>query len=115
MERSAFRGWILLGTLLAIIASAIYSSTVRADAPASHPTTAAASGQETRNAFLAIIDRQRVDPAVQVTPRAVSDGDVARFRFEYSSEANQRVPGILLATQDALKYASVIPRRSCCT
>ena len=60
---------------------------VRADVPA--------SAQQTRQAFLAIIDRPKVDlsPKVQEEP---AEKGISRFHFSYASEAKQRVPGILL-------------------
>jgi len=92
----------------AIIASIIVATTLLADAPALLPTTAASSVQETRQAFLAVIDRSRVELSPQETPQGVRDG-IATFHFTYSSEADQRVPGILLAKQAVFKDAKRHP------
>jgi len=94
--------------LFAIVAAAIATSALLADVPASQPATSAVSVQETRDAFLAIINRPRVDLAPQEMAHELNDG-IAKFHFNYSSEANQRVPGILLAKQEVLKDAKRHP------
>jgi poly(3-hydroxybutyrate) depolymerase len=71
-----------------------FSGAARADAPL--------SAEQTRRAFLKILDRPRVDLAPQVEEQATEDG-IARFHFTYSSEANQRVPGILLIKRELLR------------
>lgn len=84
--------------LLAIVA--------RADTPASAPTTA----EPTREAFLKLIDRPRVDSAPDVKEES-SEAGITRFHFSYASEANQRVPGILLrptAAAAAVRRPAVI-------
>lgn len=60
---------------------------LRADAP---PTA-----DQTRSAFLAIINRPKLDLAPEQRTEDSENG-VARFHFTYASEANVRVPGILL-------------------
>ena len=59
------------------------------------------SAEQTRQAFLKIIDRPRVELAPEVQEQSAENG-LARFHFTYSSEADQRVPGILLAKPELL-------------
>ena len=72
---------------------------------------AVAPSQETRRAFLELIDRPKVDLAPQVKDEG-SDGGLLHFHFSYASEAGQRVPGILLmkpeAAQDGRRHPVVI-------
>src|SRR3954454_17476872 len=79
--------WILLLCLIALAA--------RADAPASQP---ALSPAETRAAFQKIIDRPRVDLAAKEEPAAADAANTGLpvINFSYASEANVRVPGILV-------------------
>jgi poly(3-hydroxybutyrate) depolymerase len=79
-------GWSLI--LLFGLAGA-----VKADAPP--------AAEQTREAFLKILDRPRVDLAPQVQEQTTENG-IARFHFTYRTEADQRVPGILLVKQDLL-------------
>jgi len=80
-------------TVLAIL---LLTALVRAETPAQ------ASAEETRKAFLAIIDRPKVDLAPRVDSQAIDDG-MPKFHFTYASDAGERVPGILLAKDDILK------------
>lgn len=68
---------------------------VRAERPETLPTSA----DETRRAFLQIIDRPKVDPAFEQQEQPAEAG-MAHFHFTYASEAGQRVPGILLEKSD---------------
>lgn len=76
--------------LIALLALAPFA---RADAPAAAP-----SAEETRKAFLATLDRPRVDLAPEVKLMTTTGG-ISEFHFTYASEADQRVPGILLEKQ----------------
>ncbi|HSU65342.1 MAG TPA: dienelactone hydrolase family protein [Tepidisphaeraceae bacterium] len=71
-------------TLLLVLCCA---SSLRADAPA--------TPQQTRDAFLKLIDRPKVELAPELKEEA-NEGDLLRYHFSYASEAGQRVPGILL-------------------
>jgi hypothetical protein len=51
--------------------------------------------EERREKFLKMIDRPRVDPDAKITEKTETDG-VCQYRFEFSSEADQRVPAIAL-------------------
>ena len=54
---------------------------------------------QTREAFLKMIDRPRVDPRVEVKDPDEADG-VKITKFSYDSEANERVPGIAVYPSD---------------
>ena len=92
MKRHCGFAWLVL------LAMVLPTASVQADIPASAPTTP----EETRRAFLAIIDRPKVDLAPEVV-QPTTDRGIARFHFSYASEAGQRVPGILLAREEVLK------------
>ena len=64
--------------------------------------TALDPNQKTRRDFLAMIDRPRVELAAEVQPLTDADG-LSRFHFVYSSDANNRVPGLLYAKPEILK------------
>jgi dienelactone hydrolase len=81
-----------------LIAVLVLCGNLFADAPASQPTTP----EQTRAAFLAMIDRPKVDPSPLVGDPTI-DAGVATIKFAYTSEANQRVPGIILAHESILK------------
>ena len=66
---------------------------VRADAPR--------TAEQTRLEFLKIIDRPRVDLSPELRQEGVK-GEIVRFHLTYSSEASQRVPGIVLAKRQLL-------------
>ena len=59
------------------------------------------SAEQTRAAFLKIIDRPRVDLAPEVREQT-RENSIARFHFTYASETRERVPGILLIKPDLL-------------
>jgi pimeloyl-ACP methyl ester carboxylesterase len=59
------------------------------------------SPEDTRRAFLALIDRPRVELAPEVNKQSSAAG-IATFHFSYASEASQRVPGILLVKETIL-------------
>ncbi len=80
-----------LPPIFGLLALCLLLSPVRADVPA----TTRASVEETRKAFHQIIDRPRVDLAVKIEPLDEIDG-IAQFHFTYASDAEQRVPGILM-------------------
>src|SRR5947209_16650521 len=61
---------------------------------------------ETRQAFLKLIDRPRVDLAADES-RSQADG-LARIDFSFSSEPSQRVPGILLEKSAETRKPAVI-------
>jgi len=67
----------------------------------------AENAEQTRAAFLKIVDRPRValSPEVKDLPPA---GEFAQQHFTYASEAEQRVPGILLKPAGDAKRAVVI-------
>jgi len=69
------------------------------------------SAEETRQAFLKIIDRPHVDLAPKVEEQA-ADSDVLHFHFSFASEAGQRVPGILLIKKelmnDGVRHPAVV-------
>lgn len=62
---------------------------------AAQPRLSAADAAQTRAAFLKIIDRPRVALAAETKDTGETNG-VAYSRFTYASDAEQRVPGILL-------------------
>src|SRR5258708_6710455 len=66
----------------------LFAGFVRAEAPAASP-------EATREAFLKIIDRPKVDPAPDVKLDSTEAG-VAHYKFTYATQAEQRVPGIML-------------------
>jgi dienelactone hydrolase len=82
---------------LFLSAAALLCRADQAPAPAATPTT-----QQTRDAFLKMIDRPKVDLAAEETFVATKDG-ISRYHFTYASEANVRVPGLLLAKPEILK------------
>jgi dienelactone hydrolase len=55
---------------------------------------AQSSPQQTRAAFLKMIDRPRVPLAPKVAGKAVTDG-IEQVSFSYAADAEQRVPGLL--------------------
>ena len=83
--------------LFALFIAISLCSTARSETPAPSRLTP----DETRQAFLKIIDRPRVDPAPKVEEQA-ADGDILHFHFSYASEADQRVPGILLIKKELM-------------
>lgn len=89
--------WQVAPIRLAILTILLSTNVLRADAP-----PPPVSAEETRKAFLALIDRPRVELSPQVEPQGTDKG-IARFHFTYASDAEQRVPGILLAKEDVLK------------
>jgi dienelactone hydrolase len=57
----------------------------------------ARAGEETREHLLKLIDRPRVPAAVEWTPiQDKANGSLQAFHFTYASDADHRVPGILL-------------------
>src|ERR1700678_3968761 len=88
--------------LIAIIAGASLYAPLHAAVPTYSRTASVASARQTRSAFLAIINRPRVNLAPQATLMGVSGG-IATYHFTYWSEATQRVPGILLANRAFFK------------
>jgi dienelactone hydrolase len=83
---------------LFLTAAALLSRADQAPAPA----TASSTTQQTRDAFLKMIDRPKVDLAAEETFQSTKDG-ISRYHFTYASEAGQRVPGLLLAKPEILK------------
>jgi fermentation-respiration switch protein FrsA (DUF1100 family) len=75
------------------------------------PPPAKLSAQETRQAFLKIIDRPRVELAPKVEEQD-PDGGILHFHFSFASEADQRVPGILLIKKelmsDGVRHPAVV-------
>src|SRR5438270_617267 len=72
----------------------LISSTARPDVP---PKISAA--EQTRQAFLKMIDRPRVD--LMPEQRVLStEAGITQIHFTYRSEANERVPGILLVKEE---------------
>ena len=69
------------------------ASWVRADAP---PT-----GGNSRDAFLRLIDRPRVDPNVEEKEMPAPAAGMVESHIAFSTEANQRVPAILIKPADA--------------
>jgi dienelactone hydrolase len=68
----------------------------------------AALAQDTRQNFLALIDRPRVSAAAEVIEMLSTDS-VAAYHFTFASEEHERVPGILIkATQGAARRPVVI-------
>src|SRR5258708_430675 len=85
--------------IVALFCAAVFASALRADTPVTQPT---------RAAFLKMLDRPRVDLAATEEGQG-AEGDLARIRFTYASEAGQRVPGILLkAAGDARRPAVIV-------
>jgi dienelactone hydrolase len=82
--------------LLVITAPAI---DLRADAPAKTP-------QETRAAFLKLIERPKVSLSSRESQSQV--GDLAQISFSYLTEAGLRVPGILLKSSGDARHPAVI-------
>src|SRR5947209_4918480 len=68
--------------------------------------SAAAAPADTRAAFLKMIDRPRVEPAVK-EKQSEADG-LTRIDFSFASESGQRVPSILLKKPGAGRRAIVI-------
>ena len=94
MMRTIFRN-----LLVVVIFCAVFDTPAYAQRAATQPAVDAA--QKTRDALLAIIDRPRVDLAATEDSRA-SDGKLTRIHFTYSSQTDQRVPGIVLAKPEVL-------------
>jgi dienelactone hydrolase len=59
-----------------------------------------ASAADTRAAFLALLDRPRVPLAAEAAAPVAKNG-LAEIAFSFSSEAGQRVPGLLIARADS--------------
>jgi len=94
---SKTRLWFFLFALLLV------SSTARPDVPPK-----ASAQEQTRQAFLKMIDRPRVELAPE--QRVLStDGGITQIHFTFASQANQRVPGILLMKQEFAKGAARHP------
>ena len=73
-----------------------------------HGTALALEAAQTREAFLKMIDRPRVDPKVEVGDAVEADG-LKISHFSYDSEANERVPGIAVYPADtATKLPCII-------
>lgn len=89
------------GLILAFLIAAGLGETLPAQTPLLSGASAPTDGEGIRNAFLAIIDRPRVDLLPQETEQGTVGG-IVRFHFSYASELRQRVPGILLAKQDLI-------------
>ena len=53
------------------------------------------SAEDTRQAFRKLLDRPRVPLAAQIVPAVIANG-VVREGFSFTSEANERVPGLLV-------------------
>lgn len=66
-----------------------------------------ASGADVRGDFLKLIDRPRVPLAAEVTALPAS-GLLEEFHFSFASDAEQRVPGILLKRKDLAGRAPVV-------
>ena len=64
-------------------------------------TTSAAPQPATREHFLELIDRPQVAPAAEWTKVRADDASLAQFHFSYASDANHRVPGILVRSASA--------------
>jgi len=62
-------------------------------------TSEPASAAKTREAFLAIIDRPKVDLAAEAKLEGVDVG-ILRYHFTYASQADVRVPGLILMKQE---------------
>ncbi len=58
------------------------------------PGAASPAAADTRAAFLKLIDRPKVAPAVQIKDTGITNG-VAHAHFTYASDAAERVPGLL--------------------
>jgi dipeptidyl aminopeptidase/acylaminoacyl peptidase len=93
----------LLRPLFFILLLTAASLHARADAPPK-------SAQETRAAFLKLIDRPKVPLSARESPSAADDPN--RITFSYATESGQRVPGILLkpaaAAGDARRPAVIV-------
>jgi dienelactone hydrolase len=61
---------------------------------------ASASPDETRAAFLAVIDRPKADPRAELQEVAPVDG-LKKFHFWFNADATERVPGYLLLPDTA--------------
>jgi dienelactone hydrolase len=70
-------------------------------------TTALAGPSDTREAFLKLIDRPRVDLAAKESD-STETGGVVKIKFSYASQADQRVPGILLKNSSEGRHPAVI-------
>jgi dienelactone hydrolase len=89
----------LRSLIVALFCLAVLASALRADTPVTQPT---------RAAFLKLLDRPRVELAATQEQQGM-EGDLARIRFTYASEAGQRVPGILLkGAGDARRPAVIV-------
>ena len=62
---------------------------------------------DSREAFLKLIDRPKVDLAVKLEDREPHDG-LAEIRFSFAADAQQRVPGIILKPQHATGRLPVV-------
>jgi len=95
--------------ILTVLAGALLNTIAKGERPTTQ--IAVTPAQKTRDALLAIIDRPKVPLAATKDSQAKS-GDLTRIHFTYSSEATQRVPGILLARpeilQDGKRHPTVI-------
>jgi poly(3-hydroxybutyrate) depolymerase len=88
--------WAIELRVIGALILSMYCAPVRADSPRAH-----LGAEQTRSAFLKIIDRPKVDLAAEQREEA-ADAGFTRIHFTYASEAGQRVPGILLARQQLL-------------
>src|SRR5262245_1872682 len=76
-------------------AASLVGVSAYADQPATAPAAASASApNETRAAFLKLLDRPRVDAKPDVQPLLTIDG-TKKAHLWFSSEAHERVPGYL--------------------
>lgn len=84
--------------LTGFVAVLLYAGSARGETP----VAATSSAEETRRAFLAVVDRPRVDLAPEVQLQTTEAG-LDRFHFTYASEAGQRVPGLLVIKEEFVK------------
>jgi dienelactone hydrolase len=81
-----------LKLILALWVLAVCTAWVRADAP---------NGGNSRDAFLRLIDRPRVDPKVEEKDMPAPAAGMVESHIVFSSEADQRVPAIIIKPADA--------------
>jgi dienelactone hydrolase len=84
--------------LAGFVAALLHAGFVRA----ATSTPAGATAEETRRAFLAVVDRPRVELAPEVQLQTTEAG-LNTFHFTYASEAGQRVPGLLVMKEEFAK------------
>lgn len=99
MKRLSLR-FVFMGV---VILASSFATAFGADRPA-RPIPA---GADARNRFLKLVDRPRVPLASQERPGAKADG-VVETHFDFSSEANERVPGILVKATPATGRLPVV-------